>query len=160
MYGPIPSQVAESQWAIHGHKLVSLSEQDLGACGGWMTSSGQFTYLYSDGLESYDDYPYDGSSTCKESRSKKVFGGGVFTNNIVMPNAYAEDQLAAFLYRNGPVDMGIDSSILYKQDEDHFITKDKCTSDLRKIDHSQTLVGFGVDPKKGPYWHLKNSWRD
>jgi len=123
------------------------------------------------------DYPYDrtGPSSdppvpgnpCRYDKSKVIAGTDAYKFTSSTGAAPNEDQLAAFIYHNGPVQTGINADIFALRQKgcegsgDCFITKDACNDPKIKgkgIDHSITLTGYGVDPTHGPYWIVKNSW--
>lgn len=100
------------------------------------------------------------------SAAKTIKGtsGGAFTTTTGA--APSEDQLAAFLYHNGPVNTGINANVFgmrvkgCEASGDCFITEKMCNDPKIKgnsIDHSITLTGFGTDAKLGDYWIVKNS---
>ena len=72
-----------------------------------------------------------------------------------------EEQLAAWIYKNGPVNTGIDASVFALREKgcelsnSCFITTAMCANSTASIDHSITLTGFGTDPTHGPYWIVK-----
>eukprot|EP00467_Chlorarachnion_reptans_P025819 CAMPEP_0114486346 /NCGR_PEP_ID=MMETSP0109-20121206/167_1 /TAXON_ID=29199 /ORGANISM="Chlorarachnion reptans, Strain CCCM449" /LENGTH=79 /DNA_ID=CAMNT_0001662505 /DNA_START=366 /DNA_END=602 /DNA_ORIENTATION=+ len=76
-------------------------------------------------------------------------------------SAPSEDQLVALLYKNGTVQTGINANVFGLREKgceikkECFITKEMCNDPSIKgkpIDHSVTLVGYGKDDEKGPYW--------
>ena len=79
--------------------------------------------------------------------------------------APSEDQLAAFIYHNGPVSAGVGAEVFglrepgCEERQDCFINATSCAT-VNSIDHSITLVGYGTDPVKGDYWIIKNSWSE
>lgn len=167
---------AEGQYAIHsGHGLKSFSEEQLVDCIGW--DKDQFGYFQSKGFMSTADYPYNGSGPdmdppipghpCIYDSSKVLAGSdnGAFTYST--GRAPSEDQLTAFVYKNGPVGTGVHSGVFGLREKgcdakkDCFITADMCNDPSVKgksIDHAVNLVGYGVDPTHGEYWLVKNSW--
>merc|ERR1712080_71620 len=117
---------------------------------------------------SEEDYPYDISKypdadppipghPCRFDK-KKVINDSKATNRIRIPAKYGEDQFAAFIHHNGPVSCGLSAEMFKQADEEHFVTKEGCKKSQTSLDHSILVVGYGVDPKKGPYWLIKNSW--
>ena len=93
--------------------------------------------------------------------------------------ASGEDQMVAFVMHNGPAWTGINanvfglrnasntSQVLLCSDtgreggDDCFVTRAMCNAPAIKgksIDHSVTVVGFGHDKRRGPFWEIKNSW--
>ncbi len=84
--------------------------------------------------------------------------------NTTAPAHNDEEQLAAWIFKNGPVNSGVDASVFGLREKgceatgDCFITKDMCANSTKSIDHSIALVGFGTDDTHGDYWIVKNSW--
>jgi len=169
-------QNAEGQYALHsGHPAQSLSVEQLVDCVGWardqMPSILGLASAKTPGLMSERDYPYNISkyrdqeppipgNPCKFKESKIVADYGKRITNMtgVKPGA-GEDQLAAFIHHNGPVSTGINANVFKYKDHDNFVSASTCKKVAGQgIDHSIFFVGFGVDPKKGPYWKIKNSW--
>eukprot|EP00658_Telonema_sp_P-2_P012190 TRINITY_DN14645_c0_g1_i1.p1 TRINITY_DN14645_c0_g1~~TRINITY_DN14645_c0_g1_i1.p1 ORF type:complete len:304 (-),score=75.19 TRINITY_DN14645_c0_g1_i1:315-1226(-) len=167
---------AEGQYAIRsGYSLRNFSEEELVDCIGW--DKDQFGYFSAQGFMDSALYPYNGTGhnqdppipgrPCRYDRSSVIEGTGGFNFTNTTGNAPSEDQLAAFLYRNGPVNTGINANVFglrakgCEATSDCFITAAMCNDPTIKsqpIDHSITLTGFGTDPVNGPYWIVKNSW--
>jgi len=165
---------AEGQFAIHaGQGLRNFSEEELVDCIGW--DKDQFTYFAANGFMDSADYPYNGTGhnqdppipgrSCKYEKSKVIEGteGGKYTKSLSVAHD-DEAQLAAWIFKNGPVNTGIDASVFGLREKgceatnSCFITKEMCANSTAGIDHSITLTGFGTDPVLGPYWIVKNSW--
>ena len=162
---------AEGQYALRAGKgLESFSEQELVSCVGW--DRDQFAYFSPKGFLTSADFPYNTTgpdmdppipfNPCRYD-AKKVINGtnsGAFTD--ATGAAPSEDQLVAFLHRNGPVQTGIASDVFGLRAKgceatgDCFITAAMCDKVKgQPIDHSITLVGYGTDPIKGDYWIVK-----
>jgi len=167
---------AEGQYARFYHTLRNFSEEELIDCIGW--DRDQFSYFSVQGFMDSEQYPYDPTNypdvdppvpdhPCQYEATQVVPGTNnhFFTNKT--GNAPNEDQLAAFVYKNGPIATGINADVFglrekgCEQNNNCWITKEMCQdpSILNKpVDHSVTLVGFGTCPKHGDYWIVKNSW--
>ena len=167
---------AEGQYALRaGHGLRNFSEEELIDCIGW--DKDQFSYFTKKGFMDTASYPYNTSgpdmdppiphNPCKYAKPKVIEGtaNGAFTGSTGA--APSEEQLAAFVYRNGPAQTGINANVFglrtkgCEADGSCFITKEMCDDPSIKgkpIDHSITLVGFGTDAAHGDYWLVKNSW--
>ena len=163
---------AEGQFALRAGSLESFSEEELVDCIGW--DNDQFSYFSPNGFMTTGAYPYNltgpdmdppiPGNPCRFDAAKVVkgSGAGAFTN--ATGAAPSEDQLVAFVHRNGPTQTGIASDVfaLRKADceatGDCFITASMCEKVTGDIDHSVTLTGYGTDPVHGDYWIVKNSW--
>ena len=167
---------AEGQFARRVGPLTNFSEEELYDCIGWDLD--QFSYFSPKGFMTSEDYPFNSSAVpggdrdppvpgrpCKYDAAKVVpkSGGGTFTN--ITGAAPSEDQLVAFVLHNGPTQTGIYSDVFALREKgceatgSCWITEAMCASVAGKdIDHSITLVGYGVDEARGPYWIAKNSW--
>jgi len=155
----------EGQNAIKNGELVSLSEQelvdcdkrDLGCNGGLMENAYE-TLLEIGGLESEEEYGYDGEDeACKFNRTKvvtRVSGGVEISQN--------ETQMAQWLLKNGPISIGLNAFAMqfYMGGVSHPFS---FLCDPSGIDHGVLIVGFGVHETEflhrvQPYWIIKNSW--
>jgi cathepsin F len=151
----------EGQWAINSQskKLLSLSEQELVDCdkidqgcnGGYMYDAYE-AIMNIGGIETEADYKYTGQDqTCEFNKSEVVvqLTGAV---NI----SKDEGEMAAWLYKNGPIAIGINAFPMqfYLWGIAH---PWKFFCDPNALDHGVLIVGYG---KKGrePYWIIKNSW--
>lgn len=166
---------AEGQYAMHsGHSLRNFSEEELVECIGW--TKDQFGYFSVKGFMDTADYPYIKAGykdqnppipghPCKYSAAKTIVGTANHNyTKTVGPAQNDEAQLAAWIFKNGPVNSGVDASVFglrkkgCEKDNSCFINKDMCAKSTKGIDHSITLVGFGTDATDGDYWIVKNSW--
>ena len=99
-------------------------------------------------------------SVCRSSRpGAQILPASTFSNWTTVPESAGEDQLAAFVRHNGPVQIGIDADVFKNLDDDHHITPDRC-GNFTAIDHSLGIVGYNATSDKGAYWIVKNSWGD
>eukprot|EP01062_Namystynia_karyoxenos_P016514 TRINITY_DN1602_c1_g1_i3.p1 TRINITY_DN1602_c1_g1~~TRINITY_DN1602_c1_g1_i3.p1 ORF type:complete len:359 (+),score=138.07 TRINITY_DN1602_c1_g1_i3:83-1078(+) len=151
--------VAESQYALQpGNTPKNLSTEQLVDCAGW--ASDQRPMVIDQGLERWEDYPYvpgsykNGTPPCTFDKTKVAAKGWTkFT-----AGGKTEDQLAAFMYKNGPVGTGINADIFYHVGDDNFVIRDECKNVSTGHNHAVTIVGFGSDKPHGDYWIIKNSW--
>jgi C1A family cysteine protease len=169
---------AEGQYAIHsGHRLRNFSEEELVECIGW--DKNQFDYFSKKGFMPMEEYPYPTGKDdyqgnvdppipghpCKYKKLRVIEGTADMSFTNVSSVAHNdEDQLAAWIFKNGPVNSGVDAAVMGLREKgcektgDCFITHEMCKKSQSNIDHSITLVGFGTDKKHGDYWLVKNSW--
>jgi len=171
---------AEGQYALRsGRGLRNFSEEELVDCIGW--DKDQFGYFSVHGFIDSADYPYNTTGPdmdppipdhpCLYGQQKeKVIEGtalGNFTNST--GRAPNEEQLAAFIFKNGPVQTGINANVFGLRAKgceatgDCFITEAMCNDPKIKgkpIDHSVAIVGYGTDAVHGDYWIVKNSWSE
>jgi len=161
---------AEGQYALRsGLPLASFSEEELVDCVGWDQVPQQFTYFAANGFMSSKDYPYNLSNypdsdppvpgnPCVFDKAKAIdgTGGGKFTDST--GGAPDEDQMAAFIYKNGPLQTGINANVFGLRAKgcealgNCWITKEMCSKVSKQIDHSILLVGYGTDALHGDYW--------
>jgi len=156
----------EGQWALSGHALISLSEQQLvdcdhtcikGVCdagcdGGLMANA--FTYIIKNkGLEAETTYPYTAQDgKCHFNPAKIVADIDNFT---FVPKKVA--QMEFYVVNTGPMSIAADASMwqYYYEGVWYF----PCGTQL---DHGILIVGYGVETdifgQQMPYWIIKNSW--
>jgi len=166
---------AEGQFAMKTSRLVSFSEEELIDCVGW--DKDQYSYFSTKGFMTTADYPYNLSNypdqdppipgnPCRYNASAVVSGTPGFFNASTgkAPN---EAQMAAFIYRNGPVSASINANVFGLRTEgceatsDCFITEAMCNDPKingKPIDHSIVVVGYGTHEQHGDFWIIKNSW--
>ena len=143
-------------------------------CIGW--DRDQFSYFSVNGFMSSEDYPYNTSgpdmdppipnNPCKYRKAAVIQGTlRAFTNST--GSAPSEDQLAAFIFKNGPVQTGVNANVFglrksgCEATKSCFIAESMCNDPSVKgkpIDHSVTIVGFGTNAEFGKFWIIKNSW--
>ncbi|ESP02306.1 hypothetical protein LOTGIDRAFT_172186 [Lottia gigantea] len=149
----------EGQWAIKKQKLVSLSEQELvdcdkvdQGCNGGLPSQAYDAIMKLGGLETEKEYGYKGyDEKCffkKSDVAAKINGSVKISEN--------EDDMAAWLAKNGPISIGINAFAMqfYMGGIAH---PWKIFCNPKKLDHGVLIVGYGVEGSK-PYWIIKNSW--
>jgi len=97
-----------------------------------------------------DDYPYKARDGQCQFDSSKAYKFSNWTYVIVKPEH--EDDLREYLYKQGPVDIGVyaDTWPYYSGG----IFDNSCRTEN---DHAVLLVGWGEENGK-PYWLIKNSW--
>jgi len=162
----------ESQRAIWGgYPLANFSTQQVISCDPDHAQHNQMTTFFKIGFETLKDYP-DNTTRYHDKGPFppchldlwKLLPKSTFKNQTEVPGNKnkdgGEDQMAAFIYKNGPAQAGIWAGVFKFAGDDHFVTPEGCAKmdpDLR-INHSINLVGFGTNKKWGDYWIIKNSW--
>uniref|UniRef100_A0A0B7ATS0 Cathepsin F n=1 Tax=Arion vulgaris TaxID=1028688 RepID=A0A0B7ATS0_9EUPU len=149
----------EGQWALKSKNLLSLSEQELVDCdkldqgcnGGYMYDAYE-AIIGLGGIETESEYKYTGQDqSCQFNKSEVVvkLTGAV---NI----SKDEGEMAAWLYKNGPIAIGINAIPMqfYLWGIAH---PWKFFCDPNALDHGVLIVGYGKKGKE-PYWIIKNSW--
>ncbi|XP_018017428.1 putative cysteine proteinase CG12163 isoform X1 [Hyalella azteca] len=155
----------EGQWALKHSELISLSEQELvdcdkedHGCEGGLPENAYDAIEKLGGLESEEQYPYDGhDGTCHvEAAKAKVHVNG----SVELPTD--ETQIAQWLVKNGPISIGINANPLqfYTGGVTHPL---RFLCSPNNINHGVLIVGYGTHTTKylhrvQPYWLVKNSW--
>jgi cathepsin F len=158
----------EGQWALAGHPLVSLSEQNLIDCdhecikpgkdcdqgcdGGLMQNA--FNYVIkNNGIDSEKSYPYVGyNGKCKFNSGNVA---ARISNWTFIPKTAT--QMQAYVVNQGPVAIAADAQMwqFYYTGVWYF----PCGTSL---DHAILIVGYGTETdifgQEMPYWIVKNSW--
>lgn len=149
---------------LPGRRCSAGYREKLVDCIGWTKdgSTGhpdQFDYFSKNGFMDDKDYPYcTGGPTCKGDHDPPVPGhpcvfdkakaipgtsGGMFTNTT--GGAPSEDQMLAFLFKNGPVNTGINADVFglrkkgCEADGSCFITPEMCNKTHGSVDHRCAL---------------------
>jgi cathepsin F len=159
----------EGRWFLANHSLINLSEQNLVDCdhecmkyenqnvcdqgcdGGLMPNA--FTYVIKNGgIDQELAYPYEGVDGQCRFKANAI---GAKISNFTMLST-DEDQIAAYLYANGPVSIAADA------EEWQFYTGGVFRAPCGKqLDHGILLTGFGVGDLTSStikWWWVKNSW--
>lgn len=152
----------EGAWAAGGHGLESLSEQHLVSCdnndgnlgcdGGWPYKA--IDFVRQSGIDTEASYPYSsggGSSGSCASSSGTHAGVQVSSHTVIESD---EDQMAAWVAKNGPLSITIDAMTSIWWGYTGGIVSTCCNTD---VDHAVLLVGFGEENGQ-KYWLVKNSW--
>ena len=154
----------EGAWAIAGHDLVALSEQQLldcdtsgddQACDGGLPRNA-YEYIKSNGgIDSEADYRYRAK---QHACNREKEDDHVAHISDWAPVSQDEDQLRQAVCQ-GPVSVGIAADADgFKQYGGGVLTAEACGD---KVDHAVLIVGFGSDTDTGlDYWLVKNSWSD
>jgi len=148
----------ESQWALAGHTLTSLSMQqvvdcdtlDYGCGGGWPYHA--YEYLISaGGQDSYSSYPYTAEN------GQCVFNAGNVVAKLrswtYVTQSQSEPEMVNYLYAQGPLSVCVDASSWMYYTGGVFMASSCSTS----IDHCVDSIGYNLAAST-PYWIIRNSW--
>jgi cathepsin L len=109
-------------------------------------------YAHDKGMESEKDYPYTAFDGNCNYDSSKVIARPVSRANVTPNNALAlKTAIAA-----GPVSVAVEADTFVFQFYSGGILNSKACG--TNLDHGIVAVGYGVDPSKGPYYMVRNSW--
>jgi C1A family cysteine protease len=151
----------EGAWALSGHPLISLSEQQLVDCstdegnegcnGGMMDQAFQYV-IENGGICTEQSYPYEAvDGTCKSTSCKSA---AKITNYIDIDN-YNETAIFAAI-QNGPISIAIEADQQSFQFYSGGVFSDPSCG--TQLDHGVNLVGYGTTSDGKDYWILRNSW--
>jgi KDEL-tailed cysteine endopeptidase len=148
--------------AIDKHGLLQLSEQQLVDCaGGSYGNEGcnggdmgaAFDYAKDYGMMNRTDYPYtaqDGDCAFDGNKVTRVKPSG---HTMVTPNSAAALKTAI---ADGPVSVAIEAdTFVFQFYSGGILNSAACGTNL---DHGVVAIGYGVDPSKGEYYIVRNSW--
>lgn len=149
----------EGAWALAGHGLVSLSEQQLVDCntqnygcgGGWPAVAMQYI-ISNGGITTEQNYPYTAQNgSCNKSAASKI-AASIHSHGAVSANNYPA---LATAVSQQPISVLVDAGGADWQSYGGGIVTD--TGCGTNLDHAVLAVGydFGSSP---PYWLVKNSW--
>ena len=151
----------ESRIKIKTGTLPSLSEQQLVDCAGSIYENQgcnggdmgtAMDYAHDKGMESEATYPYTAMDGNCNYDSSKVIARPVSRANVTPNNAVAlKTAIAA-----GPVSVAIEADTFVFQFYSGGILNSKACG--TNLDHGVVAVGYGVDPSKGEYYIVRNSW--
>lgn len=162
----------EGQYALETGNLTSFSEQSLvdcskgciehmghqacnsGCMGGWQFVA--FNDMISLGIPTESAYPYKGvDSKCQLPVIPTV--ARIVNYTCVTPpdgTGADEDDMAAFLFNNGPLSIAMDASGIGSYVKGIY---DPASCSNTDLDHALLLVGYGSEGGRD-YWTIKNSW--
>lgn len=151
----------ESQWALGGHALTSLSMQqivscdttDYGCSGGWPYHA--YAYVAgAGGQDSYASYPYTAENTpCDFSKSAIIATLNPSNSWTYVTQTQDEGEMATYLVAHGPLSVCVDASEWSSYSSGVFLASDCTTS----IDHCVEAIGYNTAANP-PYWIIRNSW--
>ncbi|CAH0771313.1 unnamed protein product [Bemisia tabaci] len=160
----------EGLYQIKYKTLETFSEQQLVDCdpksdgckGGFMEDA--VNYIKdAGGLQLNATYPYVArDQTCRFDKNLAVLK---VKKNVMLPPR-KEKKMAAYLFKNGPISIALDSFGMwgYRGGIAH-PSESGCSKDLKLADHGIAFVGYGVQVdkvqgkvKRTPFWIGKNSW--
>ena len=142
--------------------MTSLSEQDLvdcdhngdQGCNGGLPSQAMQYVINAGGIESEKAYPYYASDQQCKYNSKVPTKKVAATISSYERVSQDEDQMAAYLVKNGPLSIGINAQ--WMQFYNSGISNPKVCNPAG-LDHGVLIVGYGVE-NSTKFWIIKNSW--
>jgi C1A family cysteine protease len=149
----------ESQWALAGNSLTSLSMQQVVSCdtsdsgcnGGDPPTAYEYV-ISAGGLEAYASYPYTSESGTAPSCT---FNSGDIVAHIgSYTQINSESQAQQYLVQNGPLSVCVDASSWQYYTGGIITTSSDCGTSL---DHCVGITGYGVSEGTN-YWWVRNSW--
>jgi cathepsin F len=149
----------ESQYYLKTGVLPKLSEQQLidcdplnsGCSGGIMHNT--FTYIKYNGIQSRDEYPYQYTQgICRYNPLQT----NLILQGYLTPGSNDEESIKEMLYRNGPLSITINASLLQYYTGGVFnVPYEYCPY---APNHGVNLVGYGVTKSGLKYWKVRNTW--
>eukprot|EP01105_Mastigella_eilhardi_P027541 TRINITY_DN8535_c0_g1_i1.p1 TRINITY_DN8535_c0_g1~~TRINITY_DN8535_c0_g1_i1.p1 ORF type:complete len:350 (-),score=92.43 TRINITY_DN8535_c0_g1_i1:50-1099(-) len=125
-----------------------------GCLGGWPWTAMNDVVKHIGGVPLLSHYQYTGlNGDCKKAR------GPVFTLSsymcIGLDKPDNEDEIAEYLFTNGPLSVGLDANDLSYYSHGIVVPK-YCGK--QALNHAVLLVGYGTDENGVDFWKVKNSW--
>jgi len=108
------------------------------------------TGMTTEWMYSYDSY-YGANFQCRFNQTTPY----AFLSNYTKLPSNQYEPLMASVATLGPVAISVMASTWTNYESGIY---DGCPSTNIDIDHAVLLIGYGVDPKGGPYWLVRNSW--
>lgn len=162
------TETTESHYALKTGKLLTLSEQEIVSCalnpdhcggtGGCQGSTSElaFEYMVKHGQSLESVYPYESGTTGYNGKCDTTKPARVNVSSYVKLPANNFTAVINAIATVGPLAVSVDASEWQLYDNGVFTPYDGYTS--LDIDHVVQMVGYGVDPDKGAYWLIRNSW--
>jgi len=149
----------ESQWALAGNQLTSLSMQQVvscdtndDGCGGGDPPTAYEYVIGAGGLESYADYPY--TSENGNTGSCQFNAADIVAHISSYTTIGSEQQAQSYLTSNGPLSVCVDAESWQYYNGGIITTSDDCGTSL---DHCVMITGYGTQDGVS-YWWVRNSW--
>jgi C1A family cysteine protease len=148
----------ESQWALGGHTLTSLSMQqivdcdkmDYGCGGGWPYHAYEYV-ISAGGQDSYASYPYTAENGACVFKSADVVAK--LRSWTYVTQSESESEMVDYLYAHGPLSVCVDAASWMYYTGGVFMASACSTS----IDHCVEAIGYNIGAST-PYWIIRNSW--
>jgi len=153
------TETMESVWAIGGHSLDELSEQqildcdtvDQGCNGGWPYDAYQYV-MGAGGIETEQDYPYDAEQGSCNFNSGEI--DAKFSNWQYVTQSQDENAMQNFLYSNSPLSVCVDAESWQSYSGGVIGPNDGCGDSL---DHCVQATGW-LQVSGVTAWNIRNSW--
>jgi len=149
----------ESQWALAGNQLASLSMQQVvscdtndDGCGGGDPPTAYEYVIGAGGLEPYADYPY--TSENGETGSCQFNQADILAHISSYTTIGSEQQAQSYLTSNGPLSVCVDAESWQYYNGGVITTESDCGTSL---DHCVMITGYGTESGVN-YWWVRNSW--
>jgi len=148
----------ESQWALSGKTLASLSQQQIVSCdpydygcgGGWPYNA--YKYLIgAGGQEYYADYPYTAENT--PCTFNAAYIDAKLSSWTYVTQSESEPEMVNYLVAHGPLSICVDAEPWQFYSGGVFMASACSTS----IDHCVEAIGYNLGAST-PYWIVRNSW--
>jgi len=151
----------ESQWALSGRTLASLSQQQVVSCdpydygcqGGWPYNA--YKYLIgAGGQEYYSDYPYtSGGGDTGSCSFNAAYIDAKLSSWVYVTQSQSEPAMVNYLVAHGPLSICVDAEPWQYYNGGVFMASECSTS----IDHCVEAIGYNLGAST-PYWIVRNSW--
>jgi len=154
----------ESQWALAGHPLTSLSMQQVVSCdttcygcgGGWPYLA--YAYIASaGGIDTYASYPYTsgGGNTGSCAFNPATVDAKLNPSNswTYVTQSQNEGEMVNYLVAHGPLSICVDAEP-WQYYTSGVLMASQCST---SIDHCVDAVGYNLGAST-PYWIVRNSW--
>jgi len=148
----------ESQWALAGHPLASLSQQQIVSCdpydygcgGGWPYNA--YKYLIgAGGQEYYADYPYTAENT--PCTFNAAYIDAKLSSWTYVTQSQSEPEMVNYLVAHGPLSICVDAEP-WQFYSGGILMASACST---SIDHCVEAIGYNTAAST-PYWIVRNSW--
>jgi len=148
----------ESQWALAGHPLASLSQQQIVSCdpydygcgGGWPYNAYKYV-IGAGGQEYYSDYPYTAENT--PCAFNAAYIDAKLSSWVYVTQSESEPAMVNYLVAHGPLSICVDAEPWQFYNGGVFMASSCSTS----IDHCVEAIGYNLGAST-PYWIVRNSW--